>query len=407
MRDIIETKSQSILGKYPKLIFSVVTFCFVSSVFLFNLSNSDSQSQDIYTVSVTQQPSVARGNGKVIAKYNRVLSSSETGFVENVFVKQGQFVEAGDLLIQLNNPTLYREFKESEFQANDKIADINFQHNQLEIELVTLRSDLAKAESILKGLTLELIATKKLKESGIVSAVKFEQLRLTVEQAEMDVDDLKLRLSLLEPNVIQQQQALLARKQAALDKVKYFKQRLDSLSITAPIDGVIRELPLSQGESVVEGKKLLDIVDNSKLLAEISIPQYLGGKVTETLNATIETPSGTIPGQVEFVDPIVRQGAIMVRIALPETLPKWVNLEQSVQATIDTALSIDVATVSRPDFYSEGQGWEIYQVVDGKSYKTSIKVLSSDEETLFLASGLQDGDEIVFVAIDEPNTIFN
>lgn len=168
---------------------------------------------------VTQQPSVTRGNGKIISKDNRVLSSSETGFVENIFVKQGQRVSKGDLLVQLNNPILYREFKESEFQATDKIADINFQHNKLEIELVTLRADLAKAKSILKGLNLELNATEKLKNAGIVSAVKFEQLRLTVEQAEMDVNDLNLRLSLLEPNVIQQQQALMARKKAALEAV--------------------------------------------------------------------------------------------------------------------------------------------------------------------------------------------
>tara|TARA_A200000159_G_C7293481_1_gene326787 strand:- start:19 stop:942 length:924 start_codon:yes stop_codon:yes gene_type:complete len=299
VHDLIKTKKHTFFTE-RKFLIPVFLLCFCGIVFsLYLKSDADTDIHKKFTVSITEQPSLARGNGKITAVNHRVLSANESGIVEKIFVKQGQSIEVGQPLIQINNPTLLRESREAEFTANEVIAQTSYQHSQLDLELEALRSDLARSRSVLKGVQLELRANEKLKESGIISKVKFEQLKLTAEQAQMDVNNLEHRLTLMEPIVKSQQDALLAQQQAATDRVLYFRKRIDSLIIESPIAGVLRELPIAQGEAVTEGAKLLDIVDNTQLVAEITVPQYLGDKIRESYIATVETPNGQISGQVE------------------------------------------------------------------------------------------------------------
>ncbi len=407
MHDLIQTKKHTLFTE-KKILLSAFLLCFCGMVFSFYLkSDSDTDTQKKFTVSIIEQPSLARGNGKITAVNHRILSANESGIVEKIFVKQGQSIEVGQPLIQINNPTLLRESREAEFTANEVIAQTSYQHSQLDLELEALRSDLARSRSVLKGVQLELRANEKLKESGIISKVKFEQLKLTAEQAQMDVNNLEHRLTLMEPIVKSQQDALLAQQQAATDRVLYFRKRIDSLIIESPIAGVLRELPITQGEAVTEGSKLLDIVDNTQLVAEITVPQYLGDKIRESYIATVETPNGQISGQVEFVDPIVRQGAVLVRIQLPNDLPHWLTMEQSVKAAINMSTPMSIASVERPDFYTDEQAWEIHHVIDGQRYATDIKVISANNDSLVLDGELQSGDQIVFVPIAKQSVWFN
>jgi multidrug resistance efflux pump len=398
VRDIIKTNRDAFnWNKYYVISFvSTVIFIIICGLYL-STTISPLKRQHLI-VSTSQAPAVARGNGKIISSLSQVLSTPEAGIIKTIYAYQGQEVQVGAPLIEINNPSLYREFKEIEFEANDIVAEIAYQQSELTLDLLKFEADLDKAKSISEGFQLEMSASKHLANSGVVSKIKFEQLALSSHQAKREVESLERRLKLFKDNIQQQKDALVARKHAALNKVSYFQKRIDSLTITAPFTGIVKELSFSQGESVSDGTGLLEIVDHKTLSAEITIPQYAGHKVRQSNSVVIKTPSGKIDGVVEFVDPVVRQGATLVRVSLPSNPPDWINLAQSVEAEINTSATTELSYVTKPHDYLDTESWQVYQVTDGEMKATEIKIIRSDNNHLYLQPGLEQGTEIVLVS---------
>ena len=77
-------------------------------------------------------------------------------------------------------------------------------------------------------------------------------------------------------------------------------------------------------------------------------------------------------------------------------------MEQSVKAAINMSTPMSIASVERPDFYTDEQAWEIHHVINGQRYATDIKVISANNDSLVLDGELQSGDQIVFVPEGSP-----
>ena len=144
---------------------------------------------------------------------NIEIRAQEKGFLEKIFVDEGQFVKAGQLLFRIM-PKLY----EAEYQ---------------------------KAQAETKASEIELQNTKALADKNIVS-----KNELAMAQAKLDG----------------------ARAQASLAKT-----HLSFTEIRAPFDGTIDRIPLKLGSLVDEGALLTSLSDNNEMFAYFNVtePEYL------------------------------------------------------------------------------------------------------------------------------------
>ena len=144
---------------------------------------------------------------------NIELRTQEKGFLQNIYVDEGQFVKAGQLLFRIM-PGLYQ-------------------------------AEFLKAQAEAKGAEIELQNAKTLANKNIVS--KNEQ---AMAQAKLDH----------------------ARAEVALAKL-----HLSFTEIKAPFDGIIDRIPKKLGSLVEEGELLTSLSDNSKMFAyfNVSEPEYL------------------------------------------------------------------------------------------------------------------------------------
>lgn len=144
---------------------------------------------------------------------NIELRAQEKGFLQNIYVDEGQFVKEGQLLFKIM-PKMYE-------------------------------AELLKAQAEVKGAEIELQNAKTLADNNIVS--KNEQaLALTkLQQAQAEVALAKLHLSFTE--------------------------------IRAPFSGTIDRIPNKLGSLIEEGELLTSLSDNSKMFAyfNVSEPEYL------------------------------------------------------------------------------------------------------------------------------------
>jgi len=144
---------------------------------------------------------------------NIELRAQEKGFLQNIYVDEGQFVKAGQVLFRIM-PKLY-EAELLGAQAEEKAAEIEFQN------------------------------AKSLADKNIVSK--------------------------------NEQAVALAKLQQARAEVSLAKIHLSFTEIRAPFDGTIDRIPKKLGSLVDEGELLTTLSDNSQMFAYFNVtePEYL------------------------------------------------------------------------------------------------------------------------------------
>jgi membrane fusion protein (multidrug efflux system) len=144
---------------------------------------------------------------------NIEIRAQEKGFLQNIYVDEGQFVKAGQVLFRIMPQMYEAELQRAEAEA--KAANIEFQN------------------------------AKALADKNVVSKSEQALAQAKYEQAKAEVAMAKLHLSFTE--------------------------------IRAPFDGTIDRLPKKLGSLIDEGELLTSLSDNSQMFAyfNVSEPEYL------------------------------------------------------------------------------------------------------------------------------------
>ena len=144
---------------------------------------------------------------------NIEIRSQEKGYLQNIYVDEGQFVKAGQLLFRIM-PKIYE-------------------------------AEMLKAQAETRAAEIELQNTKTLVEKNVVSKNEQAMAEAKLEQAKAETALAKLHLSFTE--------------------------------IRAPFDGTIDRIPLKLGSLIDEGELMTSLSDNSQMFAyfNVSEPEYL------------------------------------------------------------------------------------------------------------------------------------
>ena len=144
---------------------------------------------------------------------NIEIRSQEKGFLQNIYVDEGQYVHAGQVLFRIM-PKIYE-------------------------------AELLKAQAEAKAASIELQNTKALVDKNVVSKNEQAMAEAKLEQANAETSLAKLHLSFTE--------------------------------IRAPFDGTIDRLPKKLGSLIDEGELLTSLSDNSQVFAyfNVSEPEYI------------------------------------------------------------------------------------------------------------------------------------
>ncbi|WP_316633542.1 efflux RND transporter periplasmic adaptor subunit [uncultured Flavobacterium sp.] len=144
---------------------------------------------------------------------NIEIRAQEKGFLQNIYVDEGQFVKKGQLLFKIM-PNMYQ-------------------------------SELLKAQAEQKSVEIELQNSKLLADKNIVSKNELSVAQAKLQSAKAEVALAKLHLSFTE--------------------------------IRAPFDGTIDRIPLKLGSLIDEGELMTSLSDNSQMFAyfNVSEPEYL------------------------------------------------------------------------------------------------------------------------------------
>ncbi len=204
--------------------------------------------------------------------------------------EEGTIVKRGDFLLQLDTSEAQQKVEE----AIDELANARA---QLESEKASIASNMAQLESQLERETYNYQqAELSLKMMQFEAEAKKQEYQLNMKKAEVDLAQAREKIN--SQKIIDKatlMKAQLAVRQAEME-LREAKQALESLTLRAPIDGLVvyKEIwkggsrgKVQIGDSPWPGMPVIGIPDLSKMMVKVTVNEVDISKIEKGQNAVI------------------------------------------------------------------------------------------------------------------------
>ncbi len=331
-----------------------------------------------------------KATGEITPEKRVAISAKVVGEIINLPVTEGQEVEAGQLLLEIERD-LY------EGARNQARAALR----QTEVSVRRQEVQLANAE-------LNIRRTRDLIDDGLVSQQALDSSQLALDTAEVDLE--------AQLHMVDQYRSALQRSEDDLART----------TIRSPMAGTIIQLNAEQGETVVPGSTnlpgsvIMTVADMSVLLAEVEVSEVdvvnvaLGQEAEVTVDAL-----GTEPQKGRVVEIATSgrkdpsQGTIRfaVKVALdepdPSLRPAMTAKVDILTATSEDAVTVPVQAVVKRRINDEGKEVRgsdakgidevdvVYLIEDGKAAAHKVVMGVSDVLHVEITEGLTANDEVI------------
>jgi multidrug resistance efflux pump len=336
-----------------------------------------------------------RGQGTLIPTDFRWASSPIAARVEKVLVQPGAEVTADAILLELSNP----DAELAALEADRDVAQAEAQLAQLVAQLDGTR--LAQESSVAGLQGEEIMATRrkeidtKMAEKGVISDLESAESQAKAAQLAVRREFEQRRLGALKRGNAAQLDAQKAQVERLRALSEFRRKQLDALKVRAGQAGVVQQVAVEAGQSVVAGAPLAKVIDPRKLQARLRIPETSTTDVTPGLVATVDTRNGVVKGEVVRIDPAAVNGSVIVDVKLTGELPKSSRADQNVDGVIELGTTKDVLHVARPAIGEAHSAASVYVLRGDEAARVSIKFGRAAMKDIEVVSGLREGDQVV------------
>ena len=273
--------------------------------------------------------------GTVEGESSTSLSFQVPGYVERIYVREGQQVEKGELLARLDKTTL-----QSTYDA--------------------AYSTLRQAEDAYTRM-------EQLYQKGSLPEIKWVEVQSSLQQAR------------------------------SMEQIA--RKNLDDVELRAPYAGVVAQKKIDTGSSVLPGVPVFQLMKVARVNVNMAVPEdeiptfALGQEVKVTVAALGDrTFSGKVIEKGVTADPLVHTYKVLVQVdnRSGELLPGMVCVAH-VESASDSAIVIPNRVVQ----IDSGGSYFVWLDCNGRATKRSISVAYLSGDGVVVESGLSIGDKVI------------
>ena len=305
----------SIMKAWKKIAIGASIAALLAIIVAFTVHESNKNVVTVQTGKVRQQDlaTIVSASGEIKPKTYVNIGANAFGKITHLYVKEGDQVKKGQLLVQLENVQSSADVNAN--QAALQAAETDAIAAQASLK--TSQADLLRAHADYDRNELDWQRAQSLFKDGLISKSDFDSRKNAWEtadaglvQAQSRVAQAKAQNDSADRHVIQAR-ANLVRATDVFQKTSY----------NAPYDGVVTNLPVREGESVVigiqnaMGSTLMTIADMSVITAEVKVDEtdIVNVRLRQPAEITIDAiPNRTFHGTVSEIgdNAIVRSSGV-------------------------------------------------------------------------------------------------
>jgi HlyD family secretion protein len=325
------------------------------------------------------------------------LDATEGGRVEEIFIREGAMVQKGDAIMRLSNDNLLLEISNYEAEVERAINDLKTMRVNLEnqeinnkTQLVDLFYDLLKLERDYKNNKI-LVHDKYIPETEyLLSKENYERSKkrydLLSKKSVQDSLSINIRISSSEASV-----------QSMQKNMSIIRNRLDKLSINAPVNGELASLNPELGQVITYGTRIgtINILDSYKVKAEID--EHYISRVKLKLKAFCEFANIEYEAIIRKIYPQVKDGKFSVDMEFTKKVPQDMRIGQTSRIRLELGASETAIMIPRGGFYQVTGGQWIYLLDKSRhlAIKRNIKIGRQNPVCYEVLEGIQPGEKVI------------
>jgi membrane fusion protein, multidrug efflux system len=286
-----------------------------------------------YTIKASNFTNYVQIQGRIDATENVTAYPQSPGSITAIYVKAGQKVSKGQVLVQLDNNVLVQNIAQAETQVN--LNKVLFDRQ------------------------------KNLWDQKIGTEVQFLQAQTAF--------------------------------QSSMKQVASLRQQADLYRIVSPINGTIDQMDLKLGQIAQPGSTGIRIVNANYLKVKADVPESYSGSVNQGDNVLIVFPDvdDSIKTKVTFAAKVIdaNSRSFGIEIQLPQNKEYRPNMTAVVKVANyakNNAIVIPLNSIQKSD-----EGDYVYVNVNGFAKRKNITEGATSNNLTEVKSGLQAGDEVI------------
>ncbi|HEV3512465.1 MAG TPA: efflux RND transporter periplasmic adaptor subunit [Candidatus Sulfotelmatobacter sp.] len=347
--------------------------------------------------------SVISTNGKVEPIQNFEAHAPIATTVKRLYVKEGDHVRQGQLLLQLDDTDI--RSRAARAQAQVKAAQANqaaLKTGGTQEEVLTTNAQLIKARSDRDVAQRNLDALRRLQQEGAASPGEVSQAedKLKSAQADVNLQEQKQKDRYSQPEVARTE-AQAAEAQAAYDDAE---DALRKSNVRAPFDGIVYALPVKSGSFVQDGELLLEEADLSKVRVRAFVDEPDVGRLQ--LGQKVEVTWDAIPGRIWTGTVNTLPSTVKLRLSrnVGETTGLIDNQDLKLLPDVNVGVTIvvaehsDVLTLQRDAVRMDDSKPYVFRIEGDRVHRRDIQYSLQNLTRVELTSGLSQGDRVALPA---------
>ncbi len=394
-------KKRGLQKKHILWVIAGVAFVFLAYKIIADSSTKslkiDRDKITIGTVTQGQFNDYIRVAGQVEPISTIYLDAEEGGRVKERLIEEGAMVKAGDVILRLENSTLYQDIMASESNLAQKENMLRQTRINFENQIIETRRRLLSSRFDIQKKRRNFEQQQALYKEKLIPAETYLQAKEDYEYTtqEQEINILKAKNdSLIMASEMSQLSTDLLKMRKTLQLVY---ERLENLNVKAPVDGQLGMLDAEIGQSIGRGTRIgqINVLTNYKVQAMID--EHYIDRVRHGLAASLERQEKQYSLTVKKVYPEVRQGQFKIDMVFVDEKPENIRTGQTYYTNLELGQPQDAIMLPRGTFFQNTGGQWIFVIDKSGDFATkrNIRLGKQNPQSYEVLEGLQPGEQVI------------
>ncbi|MFY9711453.1 MAG: efflux RND transporter periplasmic adaptor subunit [Candidatus Cybelea sp.] len=327
----------------------------------------------------------------------RVVAATQSGVIDQLFVKPGSVVVPGTVVAQMENPSLDAAARDAQAQLAVARADLESAQQQARTERLTQQGVLDSAQAQMEQSALQAQSLATLHRRGLVADVQYRQAIIASRKDGNDVRIQNAQLGAASADARAKVSAAQARVVQAQAQLDADRAQVAALTVSSATGGIVQSVEVDPGTSAAQNAVIAHVADTSSLKAVLQVAEGDVHAIGVGMRASIDTGNGIFEGRVARVAPAAENGTVATDVTFPRALPRGVRADTNVDGIIYISSIRNAVSIARPAGAADGSVGELFKVVEGgrSAVRVRARFGGGSADRIAVLSGLEPGDTVI------------
>lgn len=377
----------------------IIALVLVSAVIYFSgILRPDSIRQDSFEIALVHRGdilSTTPATGVVESENEVLVLSPATSIVKSILKEAGNFVEEGDVILQLNPEPVQADIERLTDQLEMKRN--NLERTRLNAQSAKLDLDFNEETKKLKitSLKSQLADQNQLLEVGGISPAKVEETKQEITLAEKDLSILLEKNAIRLKQLVAEEEGLLLQIRMDEKVLNTNRDLLQKMNIKAPSSGIILNIAVQVGEKINADRMMVQLSDLTSFKIIGSVDEKAAAHVKTGKKVLVLVEDEKLTGTIGSTTPMVANNKVQFNVHLDQSSHPKLIANQNVVLQIIDGQKENVLRVKKPAEINPGKKSAVFVVDGSTAVKKEVTFGIIGDEYCEIVEGLEEGDAVI------------